>query len=420
MAFALGIILFGLGIAISIALHEAGHMYAARWTGMRVRRYFIGFGPTLWSTTKHSAKHGQTEYGLKAIPLGGFCDIAGMTKLDEMTAEDRPYAMYDRPARARIFVMLGGIIMNIILALGLIYAVALAWGLPDRSVQFTPTVASTACAAPQQNPDGTLAACSGAGPAAESGIQPGDTFVSINGEQVVDFPAFSKQVSQLGKDANANQGKQPGDTITVPAEVQRGDSAVPVDLKIQIVERLNSAGNTMVVGAVGVKAKVPEYRVQHYNPATAVGGTLSFTGMAVKETARGLAELPQRFPGVVASIFGGDRADDSPMSVVGASRLGGELVKYDQWASFFMALASLNLFLAAFNLVPLPPLDGGHIAVVLWEKVRDFFRRRKGLAPGGPADYTRLMPVTYAATLILLLFGVTVIVADVVNPIRLF
>ena len=420
MAFAVGIVLFGLGIAVSIALHEAGHMYAARWTGMRVRRYFIGFGPTLWSTTRHSKKHGPTEYGLKAIPLGGFCDIAGMTKLDEMTEEERPYAMYDRPARARIFVMLGGIIMNIILALGLMYTVALAWGLPDRSVKFTPTVESTSCTAPQQNPDGTLAKCSGDGPAAQSGVKAGDTFVSVDGEETPDFPAFSKKVSALGKDASEAEGKKPGDTVTVPAQVRRGDNTVPVDLKIQLVERLNTAGNTMVVGAVGVKAKAPDYRLIHYNPATAVGGTLSFTGEAVKETAKGLVQLPQRFPGVVASIFGGDRADDSPMSVVGASRLGGELVKYDQWASFFMALASLNLFLAAFNLVPLPPLDGGHIAVVLWEKVRDFFRRRKGLAPGGPADYTRLMPVTYAATFLLLLFGATVIIADVVNPIRLF
>ena len=420
MAFALGIVLFGLGIAISIALHEAGHMYAARATGMRVRRYFIGFGPTLWSTTKHSPKHGPTEYGLKAIPLGGFCDIAGMTKLDEMTEEERPYAMYNRPARARIFVMLGGIIMNIILALALIYTVALAWGLPDRSVKFTPTVESTTCTAPSQNSDGTLAKCSGTGPAAESGIKSGDTFVSLDGKEVADFPAFSKQVTALGKQASEDQGKHPGDTITVPAEVRRGDKNVPVDLRIRLVERRNTAGNTMVVGAVGVKGKAPEYRVERYNPVTAVGGTLSFTGLAVKETAKGLVQLPQRFPGVVASIFGGNRADDSPMSVVGASRLGGELVKYDQWASFFMALASLNLFLAGFNLVPLPPLDGGHIAVVLWEKVRDFFRRRRGLAPGGPADYTRLMPLTYVATLVLLLFGLTVIVADVVNPIRLF
>ena len=108
------------------------------------------------------------------------------------------------------------------------------------------------------------------------------------------------------------------------------------------------------------------------------------------------------------------------MSVVGASRVGGEMVRYDMWMNFFLALASLNLFLAAFNLVPLPPLDGGHIAVVIYERIRDFFRKLRGLAPGGPADYTKLMPITYAATLVLLVFGATVIIADVVNPVKIF
>ena len=107
-AFGLGVLLFALGIALSIALHEAGHLIAARMSGMRVRRYFIGFGPTIFSFRK-----GHTEYGLKGVTLGGFCDIAGMTKLDEMTDEERPYAMYDKPAHRRIFVMLGGIIMNL-------------------------------------------------------------------------------------------------------------------------------------------------------------------------------------------------------------------------------------------------------------------------------------------------------------------
>ena len=123
---------------------------------------------------------------------------------------------------------------------------------------------------------------------------------------------------------------------------------------------------------------------------------------------------------MVESIFGGNREADSPMSVVGASRLGGELVELSMWQSFLMALASLNLFLAAFNLVPLPPLDGGHIAVIMFEKIRDFFRRLRGLEPGGPADYTKLLPLTYAATLVLMVFGFTVIVADIVNPIKMF
>lgn len=111
---------------------------------------------------------------------------------------------------------------------------------------------------------------------------------------------------------------------------------------------------------------------------------------------------------------------EGPMSVVGASRVGGELVEHSLWSMFFMMLASLNFFLALFNIVPLPPLDGGHIAVILYEKVRDFFRRLRGLPAGGPADYTRLMPITMTVAALLLGVGSMVIIADVVNPIRLF
>lgn len=411
MAFAVGVILFALGIVVSIALHEAGHMQAARMCGMRVRRYFIGFGPTIWSTTR-----GHTEYGVKAIPLGGFCDIAGMTKLDEMTPEERPYAMYERPAYQRIFVMLGGIIMNIVLTLVIIYGVALAWGLPDTSKVFTPTVETTTCAAPKQNTDGTLVECSGSGPAEDSGVKPGDTFVSVNGQELETFQDFQKEIKRIGDEADG----KPGDRVTVPAVVDRGGEQITLNLQVALVERLATSGKPMTVGAVGIQAVAPKAEILQYNPITAVGGTLSFTGNMVEQTAEGLVQLPQRFPGVVESIFGGNRADDSPMSVVGASRIGGELVKYELWQSFLLTLASLNLFLAAFNLVPLPPLDGGHIAVIIYEKIRDFFRRLRGKQPGGPADYTKLLPLTYAATLVLLIFGVTVIIADVVNPIKLF
>ena len=411
MAFLVGVVLFALGIVVSIALHEAGHMTTARMFGMRVRRYFIGFGPTLWSTRK-----GHTEYGFKAIPLGGFCDIAGMTKLDEMTEDERPHAMYDRPAYQRIIVMLGGIIVNIALALGIIYGVALAWGLPDTSQVFTPTVKATQCAAPAQNTDGTLATCEGPGPAERSGVRPGDTFVSVDGDRTETFPDFQKAITKVGDNADG----QPGDVVTVPAVVSRDGKDVNLDLQVELVERLATSGNTMVVGAVGVQSEVPQTQLLNYNPLTAVGGTLKFTGMMVEQTFHGLIQLPQRFPGVVESIFGGNREADSPMSVVGASRLGGELVELSMWQNFLMALASLNLFLAAFNLVPLPPLDGGHIAVIIFEKIRDFFRRLRGLEPGGPADYTKLLPLTYAATLVLMVFGFTVIVADIVNPIKMF
>lgn len=420
MAFGIGVLLFAVGILFSIAWHELGHMQAARMTGMRVRRYFIGFGPTLWSFKRRykGKTGGVTEYGLKGVPLGGFCDIAGMTLLDELAEDEKPYAMYKQAAWKRIFVLFGGIIMNVILALAIIYGVALKWGLPDTNVVFTPTVESTACVAPSQKEDGTLADCDGPGPAAESGVQPGDTFLSFNGAETPDFATLTEEIEEAA--ASDKNNHQPGDRITVPATVDRDGETVNLDVQIEYAERINTAGNPMTVGAIGISAQRPETVMHQYNPATAVGGTLSFSGNMVEQTVQGIIAIPERVPGLVSSIFGGNRDDESPMSVVGASRVGGEMVQYEMWPSFWMMLASLNMFLAGFNLLPLPPLDGGHIAVVIWEKIRDFFRRRRGLGPGRPADYTKLMPLTYAATAVLLLFGVMVIVADVVNPIQLF
>ena len=134
----------------------------------------------------------------------------------------------------------------------------------------------------------------------------------------------------------------------------------------------------------------------------------------------GIKQFPAKVPGVVASIFGHERDVNGPMSVVGASRVGGELVERSLWASFFMMLATLNFFLALFNLIPLPPFDGGHIAVILYEKIRDGIRKLMGKQPLGPADYTRLMPITYVMAALLMGLGVVIIIADVVNPIRLF
>ncbi|KAB3523340.1 signaling protein [Corynebacterium sp. zg254] len=420
MAFGLGVLLFAVGIMFSIAWHELGHMQAARMTGMRVRRYFVGFGPTIWSFTRpyKGKTGGTTEYGVKAVPLGGFCDIAGMTLLDEVSEDEKPYAMYRQSAVKRIFVLLGGIIMNVILALAIIYGVAIKWGLPDTSVVFTPTVAETACVSQSQNADGTLEPCTGNGPAEQSGVRAGDTFTRFNGVDTPDFQALTREISRVASDNKDTHAA--GDHISVPATVDRGGQVVDLDVQVELVERLNTAGNTMLTGAIGIKAKQPEYTILEYNPVTAVGGTAHFAGTMVSQTVEGMIAIPERVPGLVRSIFGGNREQDSPMSVVGASRVGGELVQYEQWQTFWMMLASLNLFLAGFNLLPLPPLDGGHIAVVLWEKIRDFFRRRRGLAPGGPADYTKLMPLTYAATVVLMVFGAMVIVADVVNPIKLF
>ncbi len=144
MMFAIGIVLFALAILVSVALHECGHMWVARATGMKVRRYFVGFGPTVWSTLRPN-RLGYTEYGLKAVPAGGFCDIAGMTSVEELTPEESPYAMYKQKTWKRVAVLFAGPAMNFVIGLVLIYGIAVAWGLPNLHPPTTAIVGETSC-----------------------------------------------------------------------------------------------------------------------------------------------------------------------------------------------------------------------------------------------------------------------------------
>ena len=158
MMFVIGIVLFALAILVSVALHECGHMWVARATGMKVRRYFVGFGPTLWSTRRPN-KLGDTEYGVKAIPLGGFCDIAGMTSVDELAPEDERYAMYRQKVWKRVAVLFAGPGMNFVIGLVIVYAIAVIWGLPNLHPPTTAIVGETACVAPQVTKRQNSATC---------------------------------------------------------------------------------------------------------------------------------------------------------------------------------------------------------------------------------------------------------------------
>ena len=396
-----GVALFALGIMVTIALHEWGHMRSALACGMKVRRFYVGFGPTVVKWNRKGI-----EYGFKAVPLGGFCDIAGMTAMDEIDEDERPYAMVYKPWWQRIFVLSGGVLMNILVGLVVLYAVAVTAGLPDPDADYTPTVAKTACVPASQIDAQTLSDCTGAGPAAEAGIRERDRITAVNGEAVASFV-----------DLRAKLYEMPGQTADLT--VERGTEVLHIDVPVTSVTRMNQAGETVTVGAIGVTSE-PVDVMRSYGPLDGIGATVRFSGSMLSATLQGLASFPGKIPGVVASIFGAERDQEGPMSVVGASRVGGELVERSQWTMFLMMLASLNFFLALFNLVPLPPLDGGHIAVVIYEKIRDFIRGLRGIAPGQPADYTKLMPITYVMSAVLLGIGAIVIIADVVNPVRLF
>ncbi|MGH3940542.1 MAG: M50 family metallopeptidase [Pseudonocardiaceae bacterium] len=397
MTFVLGVVLFALGIGISIALHEAGHMYSAKAFGMKVRRYFIGFGPTLFSFHR-----GETEYGLKAIPGGGFCDIAGMTALEELPdPEDRKRAFFRYPTWKRVVVLSAGSLTHFALGIVLIYVMAVSTGLPNSSP--SPAVIGAVNPCVSLNDDGSCPAGSPA-PAQDAGLQPGDRVLAV-----VDTPVQNR--TEL---LNAIKDRSGPTEFLLERDGQQRIATVDV---AQVPASALGGQGDEPVGAIGVALQRVDPTLQ-YSPLDAVGETFTFTGVMFANTWEGIKQFPERIPLLIDRIGGEDHLD-TPISVVGASVLGGDAVDIGAWVFFLFLLAALNFFIGVFNLLPLLPLDGGHIAVNLYEWVRNGLRRARGRPVGPPVDYTRLMPLTYAVMIVFIGVSVLTITADIVNPIRL-
>jgi len=411
MMFALGIVLFALAILISVALHECGHMWVARATGMKVRRYFVGFGPTLWSTRRPN-KLGDTEYGIKAIPLGGFCDIAGMTSVEELSPEDQPHAMYRQKVWKRVAVLFAGPAMNFIIGLVLVYGIAVVWGLPNLHPPTTAVVGDTQCVA-AETVKGELGKCSGAGPAALAGIKPGDVVLRVGDTPVKNFQDMVAAVQKSsGPTPFELERTQDGQSrvITTTVDVTSTQRWVPKDGK--------DATGPSDVGAVGISAAA--FGPTHYNVLTAVPATFTFTGDLAVELGKSLAAIPTKVGALVHAIGGGERDPETPISVVGASIIGGDTVDHGVWVAFWFFLAQLNFVLGAINLVPLLPFDGGHIAIAVFEKIRNMIRSARGKVLAAPVNYLKLMPATYVVLAVVVGYMALTVTADLVNPIRLF
>jgi membrane-associated protease RseP (regulator of RpoE activity) len=412
MMFVIGIVLFALAILVSVALHECGHMWVARATGMKVRRYFVGFGPTLWSTMRPN-KLGSTEYGVKAIPLGGFCDIAGMTSVDTMRPEDEPYAMYKQKTWKRVAVLFAGPAMNFIIGLVLVYGIAIVWGLPNLHPPTTAIVGETSCVKPEVT-KGELGTCTGTGPAALAGIKAGDVVVKVGSTPVATFQDMVTEVRKSsGPTPFVIERTEDGKTTTV-------DTVVDVTTTKRWVAPVGGGEATgpSDVGSIGIAAA--QFGPTHYNPLSAVPGTFAFSGDLAVELGKSMAAIPSKVGALVHAIGGGERDPETPISVVGASIIGGDTVDHGVWVAFWFFLAQLNFVLGAINLVPLLPFDGGHIAVAIYEKIRNMFRSIRGVMPAAPVDYTKLMPATYVILAVVVGYMALTVTADLVNPIRLF
>lgn len=393
----LGILLFALLIGISIALHELGHLATAKMFGMKVTRYFIGFGPRIWSF-----RRGETEYGLKAIPAGGFCEIVGMTALDEVAPADRHRAFNRQKTWKRVVVLSAGSITHFIVGFIILYFMAFTMGIPN--LRDTPLVAEvTPCVQSSTEADCAPGAPS---PAKDAGFQVGDEIVAVAGAAT---PTWSDvlEKTRLRSGTTDFTVLRDGREVTLTADVARVDREM---------RRKDGSTYKSEVGAIGIVHQ----RNFEYNPLTAIGGATSFTGTMFVNTWEGLLRFPQKIPAVIEAIGGGERDIDSPVSVVGASRLGGEAVDRGLWQLFWLMLAGLNFFVGVFNLLPLLPLDGGHIAVNLYERVRNWIRKLRGLPDGAPVNYLRLLPLTYFVIFVGGSVTLLTITADIVNPIKLF
>lgn len=408
MMFVVGIVLFALAILVSVALHECGHMWVARATGMKVRRYFVGFGPTVWSTRRPN-RLGETEYGVKAVPLGGFCDIAGMTAVEELKPGEYPYAMYRQKVWKRVAVLFAGPAMNFVIGLVLIYGIAIAWGLPNLHQPTNAMVGETACVASQVSKT-EMGRCEGPGPAALAGIRQGDVITKVGDTPVGTFDDLVAAVRKLD-----------GPTPFVVERTENGQAReFTTTVDVASAQRWTSedAAAPTRVGAVGIAPEV--FLPTQYNPLSAVPATFAFTGDLAVELGKSLAKIPSKVGALVDAIGGGERDKETPISVVGASIIGGDTVDHGLWVMFWFFLAQLNFVLGAVNLLPLLPFDGGHIAIATYEKVRNMIRRARGLVAAGPVNYLKLMPATYVVLVVVGGYMLLTVTADLVNPIRLF
>jgi membrane-associated protease RseP (regulator of RpoE activity) len=415
MLYWVGTAAFALTILISVSLHELGHMITGKRFGMKVTKYFVGFGPTIFSFTR-----GETEYGLKAIPLGGFCKIVGMTPQDDDVApEDEPRAMWRFPVWKRTIVMSAGSITHFLLALAGIWIMALAVGLPNPAYptsveQFPATVTVNECSSPLNTAQDECRLGTGGAivsPAYRAGLRTGDQITAVGGTPVANWGELTAAIRA-----------QPAGTTTFTylRDGQPGTASVAL-LSVNRPTTSDPAGPTKASTFAGVGQTEPAVApTLHYNAASAIPATGQYAWTIVEGSFESMKKIPQKIPALWHSITGSERDPNTPISVIGASRLGGEAIEKGVPEVFWSIFIGLNVFIGIFNLLPLLPLDGGHIAIAWYERARSWLYARLHKPDPGRVDYFKLMPITYVVILIGGAFTLLTATADIVNPITIF
>jgi len=432
LLFVLGVLIIVAGLLLSIGLHELGHFAFAKLFKVRVGQFMIGFGPTLWSR-----RRGETEYGVKAIPLGGYISMAGMFPPARRAdgAVDGPVdAASPRPQRARpsttglfdvlvqdareasadtilageeervfyklawwkrVIIMLAGPAMNLVLAIVFAAILVCGLGLPVPST--------------------TIADVGSGTPAAAGGLRADDRVVEIDGTDITSY-------TQMTAIIRAHAGRQ----MTVV--VDRGGSRetlriTPESRQVQVYDRWGTPATDWLgqpvltrAGFLGIGSYTSMQRQD-------LGSAFAYLGSDIEGIAKIVVTLPARVTQTVQSTLEGKKRDGSgPISLVGIGEIAGQVAASDspilnRTVAMVSVLAQLNVALFVFNLVPLLPLDGGHVVGAVWEAVRRRFAAWFKRPDPGPVDMAKLVPITLVVTGVLALMSLALIVVDIVNPI---
>jgi membrane-associated protease RseP (regulator of RpoE activity) len=359
------------GIIALIMLHEAGHYITAKRAGMKVTEFFLGFGPRVWSF-----RRGETEYGVKAIPAGGYVRIVGMNNLEEVDPEEEQRTYRRAKFRQRFTVVLAGVTVNLILAYFLIYLALVGRGLPDTvEAQVERVLPDT--------------------PAAAAGVREGDRIIQVAGQRL-----------HVDRDIGEALRDRAGNPTTIV--VERGGAMTP----LEVVPKERSRNDRSGIIGVSVSQSVSSY--ESFTPIQAVPESFSTIGQITRDTGAGLGRLfspdgleryGRNFTGDEPKS-GSPAAEDRPVSIIGIVDIGGELVGGNVWSLLFL-LGAINLIVALFNLIPLLPFDGGHAAVAVYEQIASKVRGREVRV-----DFRRLIPVTALVLAVFLTLGLSAMFLD--------
>ena len=376
----LGMLAFVVALLLSVMVHEFGHFVTARRYGMWVSEFFVGFGKRIWSVQR-----GETEFGVKAIPAGGYCRIEGMSPNDAMPEGEEERAFYKASSGKKLIVLGAGSFLHFVLGYLLLFLLFAGVG----TNQVLPIIGEVVSNSAAQS----------------AGIQVGDEVTSINGVEVT---TWYKDVEAIRN----SQGKEltlgllrDGQSITITATPRLTD--------IDGTERYVLG----IVNTTGLKRS---------GVIESASNSFKVTKSFLSESVKSLAKLPEKIPALWgATVRGEERDANGLVGVVGVARVSGEAVGSDKLtpmerlATFLLIVASLNIFVGIFNLLPILPLDGGHMAVAIADEIRAFLARLRGRPRPAPIDVTVLTPITMVVFVVLACLTLLLLVADVINPVTL-